>query len=50
MTMQNINEAFEKMVEMILESQDENNLIRRESIFILKDNNRKKVQKKGCCD
>ena len=47
-TMQNINEAFEKMVELILESQNINNLERNESRLRLNDY-RRSVPKKGCC-
>jgi len=49
-TMHNVNEALEKMVKMILESQNENNLKRSESRFRLKYHNQKKVLKRGCCE
>ena len=62
LTLQNINEAFESMIRMILESQNENNLKRSVSkIKLNKDNHKKekkgkkekKEQKKssgeGCC-
>ena len=49
MTMQNINEAFESMVKMILESGNENYLKRSESKFELKNYNQIKIRKKGCC-
>ena len=49
MTMQNINEAFERMVKMILESENENYLKRSESKFELKNYNQIKIRKRGCC-
>lgn len=48
-TMQNINEAFEKMVKLILESQNENSLKRSESKFELKEEKHEKEPKKGGC-
>jgi len=48
MTMQNINEAFESMAKMILESENENYLKRSESKFELKNHNQIKIRK-GCC-
>ena len=44
-TMQNLNGAFEKMIKMILDSENENNLERSRSEFGLKYNR----QNKGCC-
>ena len=49
-TMQNINNAFEKMIEMIFESKNENNLKRSESKIKLKKDEHekgKKEQKEG---
>ena len=51
-TMQNINEAFKKMVKIILKSQKENKLKRSESKTELKKDKHKKEQKGssgGCC-
>jgi small GTP-binding protein len=45
-TMQNVNEAFEKMAKMILESQNENNLKRSESKTKLKKEKHKKGKEK----
>ena len=56
MTMKNINEAFEKMAKMILESQNENNLKRSVSKTKLKKEKHKKEKEEeknkssgGCC-